>query len=308
LTKTEYNKTLKYPAHEAYCDTLIERDFRNNADAYVIGLGGNMEIKMVALDLDDTLLDSDLKISSACVDAIQRARQKGVIITLSTGRMFKSALPYARQLGIDVPIITYQGAWVKNSLSGEVLYYKPVPALLAQQVMTYFKEQGVHYHTYFNDELCIETTSAEADDYARLAGVKAHLHPDLIAALDDYDAMKIMAISPHEPQLLAMEKNLKERFAGQLYITRSKPFYLEVMNRLAGKAMALELIARHYGFERTEVMAIGDSFNDLDMIKWAGLGVAMDNAMEAVKEAADFVTFSNDEEGVTEALQRFVLQ
>jgi len=267
-----------------------------------------MNIKMVALDLDDTLLDSGLKISSACENAIQKARQKGVMITLSTGRMFKSALPYARQLGIDVPIITYQGAWVKNSLSGEVLYNQPVPPELARQVMTYFRQQGVHYHSYYNDELCIEKHSSEADDYARLAGVKAQLHSDLIADLDRCDAMKIMAISQDEPQLLAMEKELKANFADQLYITRSKPFYLEVMDRLVGKALALELIASHYGIKRSEVMAIGDSFNDLDMIKWAGVGVAMGNAIEEVKEAADFITFTNDEEGVTEALQRFVLQ
>jgi hypothetical protein len=267
-----------------------------------------MNIKMVALDLDDTLLDSKLKISSSCVNAIQKVRQKGVVITLSTGRMFKSALPYARQLDIDVPIITYQGAWVKNSLSGEELYFRPLPKSLACQAMTYFREQGVHYHSYFNDELCVEELSAEANDYARLAGVKANLHPDLIANLDCCDAIKIMAITQNESHLLAMEKELKANFADQLYITRSKPSYLEVMDRQVGKARALELTANHFGIKRSEVMAIGDSFNDLDMIKWAGLGIAMGNAVEAVKEAADFVTFSNDEEGVTEALQRFVLQ
>ena len=267
-----------------------------------------MTIKMVALDLDDTLLNSQLKISPACVRAIRAARQKGVIITLSTGRMFQSALPYARQLEIDVLIITYQGAWVKSSLSGEVLYYQPVPAGLARQVMLFFRQQGVHYHCYYNDELCIESSSAEADDYACLAGVDARMYDDLITALGHYDTLKIMAISTNESRLLEMEKEMKARFADQLYITRSKPFYLEVMNRLAGKAQALALIADHLGIQPAEVMAIGDSFNDLDMIKWAGWGVAMGNAIASVKEAADFVTFSNEEEGVAEALQRFVLQ
>lgn len=266
-----------------------------------------MEIKMIALDLDDTLLDSELNISPACVRAIRAVRQKGAIITLSTGRMFRSALPYAEKLGIDVPIITYQGAWVKNSLSSEVLYYRPVSRELARQVMNYFRHQGVHFHCYFNDELCIESLSPEADDYARLAGVEARLYDDLIAALDDYDTLKIMAVSHNVQHLLAMEKELKDKFAQQLYVTRSKPFYLEVMDRSVGKALALELIAGHYGIKSSQVMAVGDSFNDLDMIKWAGLGVAMGNAIEEVKEAADFVTFSNDEEGVTEALQRFVL-
>jgi HAD superfamily hydrolase (TIGR01484 family) len=86
-----------------------------------------MAIKLVALDLDDTLLDSGLRISPDCIKAIQEVRRQGVRVTISTGRMYSSALPYAHQLAIDVPLITYQGAWVKSSLSGEVLYYKPVP-------------------------------------------------------------------------------------------------------------------------------------------------------------------------------------
>jgi Cof subfamily protein (haloacid dehalogenase superfamily) len=325
-------KALEKPANEAYFSTLIERDFRNTLQhkcnpgfylrlrlgtspgffttqrfAFVIGLGGFMGIKLVALDLDDTLLDSGLRISADCVAAIQAARQKGVRITLSTGRMFKSALPYAKQLGIDVPLITYQGAWVKNSRSEEVLYYKPVPQSLARQVMLYFRAQGVHYHSYYNDELCIEKVSREGDDYARLAGVTAQLHEDLITDLLHFEAIKIMAISDHEKQVLTMEEELKSRFSTNLYITRSKPGYLEVMNRAASKAHALALIASYYGIDRREVMAVGDSYNDLDMIEWAGLGVAMGNAVDSVRKAADFVTFSNDEEGVTEALRRFVL-
>ncbi|HWQ75972.1 MAG TPA: Cof-type HAD-IIB family hydrolase [Syntrophomonas sp.] len=267
-----------------------------------------MDIKLVALDLDDTLLDSGLEISPACVESIRRVRQQGVIITLATGRMFRSALPYARQLGIDVPLITYQGAWVKNSSSEEVLYYQPVPPLLARQVMLYFRSQEVHYHSYFNDELCMEAISPEGDDYARLAGVKPQLRPDLVADLDTYDAMKIMAVTRDESKLLLMEQELRENFGDQLYITRSKPYYLEVMSRQAGKALALELIARYFGINQSEVMAVGDSYNDLEMIKWAGMGVAMGNAVPAVKSAADFITFSNDAEGVNEALRRLVLK
>lgn len=207
-----------------------------------------------------------------------------------------------------MPLITYQGAWVKNSLSEEVLYYKPVPQSLARQVMLYFRAQGIHYHSYYDDELCVEKPSPEGDAYALLAGVTAQLHEDLITDLLHFDAMKIMAISDDEKKVLTMEEELKSRFDQFLYITRSKPGYLEVMNRAVSKAHALELIANYYGIERSEVMAVGDSYNDLDMIEWAGLGVAMGNAIDPVKKIADYVTFSNDEEGVTEALRRFILQ
>ena len=264
-------------------------------------------IKLVALDLDDTLLDLRLKISEACVRAIQEVREKGIRVTISTGRMYSSALPYAQQLEIDVPLITYQGAWVKNSLSGEVLYCKPVPGKLAREVMQFLKGEGVHYHSYYNDQLVMESLSEEGRFYAQLAGVEAILVDDLIARLDKSEAMKIMAISHDEKQLLDMERNLKVYYGDNLHITRSKPYFLEVMHREANKAKALEVIARHYGIDRQEIMAIGDSYNDLEMIEWAGLGVAMGNAFESVKDAADFVTTSNEEEGVAEALRRFVL-
>jgi hypothetical protein len=196
---------------------------------------------------------------------------------------------------------------VKNTLSGEVLYFKPVPRKPAIEVLKYFKSAGVHCHSYYNDQLVMESLSAEGKFYSQLAGVEIVLVDDLIARLDTEDAMKIMAISHDEKQLLDMERNLKLNYGDNLHITRSKPYFLEVMHVQANKAKALEVVARHYGIHRQEVMAIGDSYNDLEMIEWAGLGVAMGNAFEPVKEAADFVTTSNEEEGVAEALRRFVL-
>jgi len=266
-----------------------------------------MGIKLLALDLDDTLLDSGLRISSDCVAAIQAARAQGVRVTLSTGRMYQSALPYAQQLEIDVPLITYQGAWVKNSQTEEILYYKPLTYELSKKTMEFFREIGVHYHSYYNDELCMEQLSEEGNYYSRLAGVKPLIVADLIAALDKNEAMKIMAITDNQKVLLEMESELKFRFGQSLYITRSKPGFLEIMSRQASKANALQVIANHYGIDRKEVMAVGDSYNDIDMIEWAGLGVAMGNAFDPVKEAADFVTTTNEEAGVAEAIRRFVL-
>jgi Cof subfamily protein (haloacid dehalogenase superfamily) len=267
-----------------------------------------MSIKLVALDLDDTLLDSGLKISEHCVRVIQEVRARGVRVTISTGRMYRSALPYAQQLEIDVPLITYQGAWVKNSLSGEVLYCKPVPGKLAREVIQFFKGARVHCHSYYNDQLVMESLSEEGRFYSQLAGVEALLVDDLLAGLDTQAAMKIMAITHDEKQILDMERNLKLTYGDQLHITRSKPYFLEVMHHEANKAKALEVIALHYGIDRQEVMAVGDSYNDMEMIEWAGLGVAMGNAFESVKDIADYVTASNEEEGVAEALRLFVLK
>jgi Cof subfamily protein (haloacid dehalogenase superfamily) len=267
-----------------------------------------MAIRLVALDLDDTLLDPALKISAECSRAIRQVHQRGIIVTISTGRMYRSAVPYALELELAVPLITYEGALVKHSRSGEILYSKPLPSLLARPVMSYFKQEGVHFHTYYDDLLVMEALSAEGRAYAQLAGVEPHLSADLISDLDRHQAMKIMAISHQEGKLEQMELDLQARFGPQLHITRSKPYFLEVMHPQADKAQALQLVARHLGIERREVMAVGDSYNDLEMIAWAGIGVAMGNADPVIKAQADFVTTSNQEEGVTRALQRFILR
>lgn len=266
-----------------------------------------MAIKLVALDLDDTLLDGSLTISDECVDTIRAVRANGVIVTLATGRMYRSALPYARQLNIDVPLITYQGAWVKNSHSGEELYNRPVPRELAREVMQFFSDKRVHYQTYFNDKLCMPSLTEEGRYYSEIAGIEPVLLPSLIEALATETAIKILAVSFDEKKILQMEQELNQRFGARLYITRSKPRFLEIMDPRATKADALQVVARRYNIDQNEVMAVGDSYNDLAMIKWAGTGVAMGNACEAVKEAADFVTVSNEEEGVAEALRHLVL-
>lgn len=266
-----------------------------------------MPVKLVALDLDDTLLDCGLRISPHCIETIQAVRKKGVMVTIATGRMFKSALPYARQLQIDVPLITYQGAWVKNSLSGEVLYYRPVDRALTRQIFEFFDCCGVHYHSYFDDTLCMESLTEEGRYYAEIAGVKPVIVKNLREELKTREPFKIMGITFNEKMLLDMELALKNRFGRELYITRSKPNFLEIMDRQATKSRALQVVAEHYGIDRTDVMAIGDSYNDMDMLEWAGLGVAMGNAPKNVKEAAAYVTTSNEEEGVAEALTRFVL-
>lgn len=267
-----------------------------------------MAVKLLAIDLDDTLLNTDLEIAPACVEAIMEAKEKGVIVTLATGRMNRSAIPYAEQLEIAIPVISYQGALLKNPISGEIMYYKPILKNMGEIIIEYFRKQGVHYHSYFDDSLYMERLSEEGKLYSALSGVKPIITDDLLASLQERDALKIMAISDNESFLLEMEFELKEQYGTELHITRSKPYFLEVMHQEADKANALQVLAEYYGIDRKEVMSIGDSYNDLAMIEWSGLGIAMGNAREIVKEAADFVTTSNVEDGVAQAIRKYVLK
>lgn len=265
-----------------------------------------MSIKLVAIDLDDTLLDSGLQIAPECAEAIQAVRDKGVLVTLATGRMHRSALPYARQLNMDLPLITYQGALVKSAFSSEVIYYQPLPHRQAGEIIEFFKTRGLHCHAYSDNDLFMESLTPEGRYYEDLAGIKAVMVDDLARTVREQDALKIMAIIRDQELLLSLYMELTTQYK-ELHITRSKPIFIETMALQANKGLALQVVARHYGVDREEVLAIGDSYNDLDMIKWAGVGIAMANARPEVQAEADFITASNDEQGVAEALRKYVL-
>ncbi|MCR4400570.1 MAG: Cof-type HAD-IIB family hydrolase [Syntrophomonadaceae bacterium] len=267
---------------------------------------GERRIKLVAIDLDDTLLDSRLRIPPAAAEAIARARRRGVHITLATGRMFASALPYALQLGVDLPLISYQGALVRHVLSGEELVSRKVDPGAGRQALARLREWGLHVQAYWDDRLCMEALTPEGEDYARLAGVT----PLLVERLEDVvegGTFKLLAVSYQVERLAALEARLQREFASRLYVTRSKPHFLELMHPEATKGRALAAVAAHLGVERAQVMAIGDSYNDIDMLRWAGVGVAVANAPEAVRRAADLVTLSNDDGGVAHAIVSLVL-
>ncbi|MDA8226987.1 MAG: Cof-type HAD-IIB family hydrolase [Desulfitobacterium hafniense] len=262
--------------------------------------------KLIAIDMDDTLLDSKTRISPRVSEAIRRAREKGVLVTLATGRMFSSALPFAKELELDLPLITYQGALVKNSLSGEVLYYRPVPADIARDLIQVARLWGIHVNIYINDNLYMENLSADGKAYSELARIEPVIVTDLLELLKD-EPTKVLMIAPEEIlDKLAEELNL--RFAGRIHITKSKPYYLEFIHPLATKGFALEHLSNYYLVEREEVMAIGDSYNDLDMLEYAGLGVVMGNAREEIKAKGDYIALDNDSDGVALVLEELVLK
>ncbi|HWJ03746.1 MAG TPA: Cof-type HAD-IIB family hydrolase [Verrucomicrobiae bacterium] len=263
-------------------------------------------IKLVAIDLDDTLLDSKLSISPPTVDAIRQAIKAGVMVTLATGRMYQSALPYALELGLDVPLVTYHGALVKTSKTRETLYHKTVSVQLAKQVIQAAEARGfTGINLYMNDEVYVGNNNTTIMEYSQMARVDYTRVEDLPGVLTT-GADKIMVIDA-EAKLDALAPVLRDMVGERLHITKSKPHFLEITHPEATKGHALEFLAGRLGISRAEIMAVGDSYNDLEMLEFAGLGVAMGNARPAVKERADFVTLANDAHGVAEAIRKFVL-
>lgn len=265
-----------------------------------------MQIRMVAIDLDDTLLDSRHRISPASIKAIQQVKEQGIYVILATGRMYRAAIPYAQQLGLDLPLITYQGALVKNAFSGDVLYERTIELELALQISDFLEFHQIDYHVYANDHLYTQKMIPVLEKHKKVTGVEPILMKDIPGMMRQSQPLEIMAVFEDNTKRIGMEQTIKKTYGEQLHLTRFKYNTLEIMDCCATKAHALAAVAARFNICQEEVMAIGDSYNDLPMIKWAGTGVAVSNAHPLVKEAADFVTASNEEEGVVQALEEFI--
>ncbi|MFY9176817.1 MAG: Cof-type HAD-IIB family hydrolase [Caldicoprobacterales bacterium] len=265
-----------------------------------------MNYKLIAVDLDDSLLGTDLEISNRNKEALIKAMEKGVLVTIATGRMFISALRYAHQLGLDVPIITYQGGLIKNAFSKDVLYNKTLPMDICRRIIHICKEKSLHLQIYIGDEYYFEEDNKYSNMYYENIGVKGQA----VGPLDKFSfdpPNKLLIID--EPDIIGKLRNeFAKIFDNQIEVTTSKPEYLEFTHKDATKGKALEYLANLKGINRENVIAIGDSYNDISMLQYAGLGVAMGNSPEYVKSHADYITGINDEDGVAQAIDKFVLE
>lgn len=266
-------------------------------------------VKLIVSDLDDTLLADDLTIPEVNVEAISQARAQGITFTFATGRMFVSSLPYIRQLGLpaDVPVICYNGAVIRLA-NGHVIYENPLPHELACQIVGFCADKGWTINVYYQDVLYVNEINADVEYYTSVARVPAHAVGDLQEFLRQGRKApeKILIVSPEELNS-GRRAILAAEFAGAAQIVQSKRRYLEITNIDALKSTALMWLTQYLGITMEEVLAVGDSNNDVEMLRTAGIGVAVANAVPAAKAAADHITVSNNEGGVGRAIWDFAL-
>lgn len=268
-----------------------------------------MEYKLVAIDLDDTLLSDDLKISPQTIKAIQETIEKGVTVTLATGRMYKSAVQYAEEIELNVPIITYQGAYVKNIGDGEVLYERKLSFEASIDIISKLKERGEkNIQIYLDDELYADKENMYVTEYGRVTNVNYHIVDDLITFIANSKVLPLKILVIDEPsEIKHMYKEFNQIYNEEINITISKPHFLEFSHKEATKGQAIKYLADKLGISLEQVIAIGDSYNDLDMIQVAGLGVVMENGYDEVKKYANYITKTNNDHGVFEVLSKFIL-
>ena len=262
-------------------------------------------IRCIALDLDDTLLQTDLTISEANKKAIKMAQAKGIKVVLASGRMIQSMRPYAEDLGIHLPIIGYNGALIYDILNGSVFYHQPVPVEVALKIIPYFKESQIHLNVYINDQLYMEELTSWGKTYAETAGVVPHPIGELTPLILKSEPHKMLGFGEKE-DIDRINIVLQNDFAGKIDMVKSKPSYLELLAPGVSKGNSLRILTESWGIGKEEVMAIGDAPNDLSMIEWAGVGVAIGNAYEVVKEKADLVVSDHNHDGVAEAIAKVI--
>lgn len=266
-------------------------------------------IRLIASDLDETLLDQDSRISDENKEAVAQVLERGLTFTLATGRMFQSALPFAQELGLDSsqPIICYNGALIKR-LSGETIHEIPLEPEHSIQIAEYGLRHGWTVNLYYDDELYVQEINQHVKDYADLAQVNAHVVGDLsrFIAEGEKRLSKILIVSEPE-DIMGKIEQLESFMGGKVQILRSRKKYIEITNLHAHKGAALLWLADFMGLAAQEVLALGDNNNDLTMLEMAGVGVAVGNALDAVKEVADHVTSVNYEHGVARAIWNYVL-
>jgi Cof subfamily protein (haloacid dehalogenase superfamily) len=218
--------------------------------------------------------------------------------------MFQSVRKYALDAGLDDPVVCYQGAVVAEPVSGRWLRHEPIPLELAREAIAALNDEGFGLNCYVGDELYVAEITPEARRYADFQDLELHPVGDLLTWLDE-PPTKLVVID--DPEVLdALKQRMILHFDGRLYISKSLPYFLEFASPAVTKAAGLEFLAEHLGFARERTVAFGDGENDIELVDWAGYGVAVANAHERVKEAADLICPSVDDEGVAQVLEAFL--
>lgn len=262
-------------------------------------------IRLVAIDLDGTLVDDRNEVSPRVASAIAAARAEGVEVAIATGRMFRSALKFVEELSLTAPVICYQGAQIRDPGSGAVLHERLLEQQLAAAVIGFAREHRVHVNAFAGDELFMAELTAEGRFYCRLSGIEPRLVGDLAAWLDR-ELVKLVLVTDSDNS-----RQLVGQLAGavppQINITRSHPRLVEAIDGRVNKGDALARLSQIMDIPIGQIMGIGDNLNDLPLVTAAGFGVAMGSGAPETKAAADFVTAPYEEDGVAVAIERFVL-
>ena len=268
-----------------------------------------MKRKALVLDIDGTLTNSKKEITPATKAAIQKIMEQGHKVVLASGRPTPGMRRLEQELELEKYgsyLLSFNGAKVVECRSGEIVFQRTVPLTFIPQLYRFALEKGCGLITYLGNEII---SAFEPDEYVELEGRINSLpirQVENFPKYVDFAFNKCLMTAPGEKAAM-LEKELQERFGEYLSIYRSEPFFIEVMPKNVDKATSLKEMLGIIGIKREDTICCGDGYNDISMIKFAGVGVAMGNAQPAVKEVADYITATNDEDGLVQVIEEFIL-
>ena len=258
----------------------------------------------VACDLDFTLIGADALLSPRTVEAIGRVRALGIPFVIVTGRMFRSVRPYLETAGIEDPVVCYQGAAVADPRTGELLLHVPIPLELAREALAAFEAEGAHVNCYVGDELYVAEVNDRARTYAEFQHIPVTPVGRLLDWLDE-PPTKLVAVD-EPPRIAELQERLRARFGGRLFVSTSLPVFLELASPAVSKGSGLAFVAKRLGFDAAQTIAFGDGENDVELLEWAGYGIAVADANPRLQAIADWTCPGPSEAGVAAVLEALV--
>lgn len=270
------------------------------------------DIQLLVLDIDGTIAGDTNEINDAVKQAVRAVQAKGIQVAIATGRMYRSALRFHNDLGATLPLMTYQGALIKDPTTDKVHRHWTVPKSYALELLDYFEQPELRsqlsVHFYINDQLYVREVTAETEAYIDRSSVTAIAVGDLRTVLDT-EPTKVLAMCDDTDLISHTLSTLQKRYQpAELYLTTSVSTFFEATNPLVNKGTAVQYLVEEYlGLKPENVMTVGDNFNDVEMLQYAGIGVAMGNAPDGVKAVANWVAPTIEENGAAAAIEEFLL-
>jgi Cof subfamily protein (haloacid dehalogenase superfamily) len=267
----------------------------------------NMAYKMLVLDLDDTLLREDYSISDRNLDALTKAQEQGVKVVLASGRPTEAMYQFSELLQLDKYdsyIISYNGARITSMQNRDILFENSLSKEQIHSLYDFSVANKLHIITFSEKGVISETQSPYIDNEIRLTGMPHCLVPSF---KDEVQFSAVKCILLEDPiYLKEMEAKLKEE-CPEFSVSISKPFYLEVVQNGIDKALSIDFLAKKLGIQNHEIIAVGNAGNDLSMIQYAGLGVWVNNVPDHLRHYADIIVSSNEDDGVAEVVEKYIL-